>query len=61
MVNGWGAAELMLAGAQAVQVGTATFANPAAIIDIQDQLLAYASSRGLHSVSEITSAGIAPL
>ena len=61
VVNGWGAAELMLAGAQAVQVGTATFANPAAIIDIQDQLLVYASSRGLHSVSEFTSAGIAPL
>jgi len=61
VVNGWGAAELMLAGAQAVQVGTATFANPAAITEIQDQLLAYAASRGLHSVSELTSAGIAPL
>jgi dihydroorotate dehydrogenase len=51
----------MLAGAQAVQVGTATFTNPAAIVEIQDQLLAYASSRGLHSVCELSSAGIAPL
>ncbi|MGA1437016.1 MAG: dihydroorotate dehydrogenase, partial [Ilumatobacteraceae bacterium] len=40
VANGWGAAELMLAGAHAVQVGTATFANPAAIESIQNELLA---------------------
>ena len=28
MAGGWDAAELMLAGADAVQVGTATFADP---------------------------------
>ena len=59
VINGWGAAELMLAGAHAVQVGTATFANPAAIETIQRELLAYAASRSLSSVSELTSAGFA--
>jgi dihydroorotate dehydrogenase (NAD+) catalytic subunit len=28
VAGGWGAAELLLAGADAVQVGTATFADP---------------------------------
>ena len=58
VVNGWGAAELMLAGAHAVQVGTATFANPAAIESIQNELLAYASSRSLSAISQLTSAGV---
>ena len=58
VVNGWGAAELMLAGANAVQVGTATFANPAAIESIQSELLAYATSRSLSAISELTSAGV---
>lgn len=58
VINGWSAAELMLAGAHAVQVGTANFANPAAIEMIQRELLAYAASRSVSSVSELTSAGI---
>ena len=58
VVNGWGAAELMLAGAHAVQVGTATFADPAAIESIQNELLAYASSRSLSAISQLTSAGV---
>lgn len=58
VANGWGAAELMLAGAHAVQVGTATFANPAAIESIQNELLAYASSRSLSAISQLTSAGV---
>jgi len=37
--NGWDAAELMLAGACAVQVGTATFADPAAPRKVQRELL----------------------
>ena len=58
VANGWGAAELMLAGAHAVQGGTATFANPAAIESIQNELLAYASSRSLSAISQLTSAGV---
>jgi dihydroorotate dehydrogenase (NAD+) catalytic subunit len=40
------AAELMLAGASAVQVGTATFADPRAPGRVLDQLDAWASRRG---------------
>ena len=58
VMNGWGAAELMLAGAQAVQVGTASFANPAAIATIQSELIAYAASRSMSSITELTSAGL---
>lgn len=45
--NGWDAAELMLAGASAVQVGTATFADPRAPLTVQRELLAWCAARGL--------------
>lgn len=45
--NGWDAAELMLAGASAVQVGTATFANPAAPQKVQLELLAWCAQHGI--------------
>ena len=44
---GWDAAELMLAGACAVQVGTATFADPKAPLTVQRELLAWCAQRGL--------------
>lgn len=47
IASGWDAAELMLAGAQAVQVGTATFADPAAAWRIQQELVAWCAARGL--------------
>ncbi|MDO8363833.1 MAG: dihydroorotate dehydrogenase [Actinomycetota bacterium] len=47
VASGWDAAELMLAGASAVQVGTATFADPAAPLKVQRQLLAWCAERGL--------------
>jgi dihydroorotate dehydrogenase (NAD+) catalytic subunit len=43
----WHAAELMLAGASAVQVGTATFADPRAPILVQGALERWCSARGL--------------
>ena len=43
--NGWDAVELMLAGASAVQVGTATFADPAAPLKVQRELLAWCALR----------------
>ncbi len=44
---GWDAAELMLAGASAVQVGTATFADPRAPWHVQRGLLAWCADRGV--------------
>ena len=41
------AVELLLAGAQAVQVGTATFADPRAAGRIQDQLAAWCAARSV--------------
>jgi dihydroorotate dehydrogenase (NAD+) catalytic subunit len=43
----WHAAELMLAGANAVQVGTATFNDPKAPLLVQTALTRWCSSRGL--------------
>ncbi len=47
VASGWDAAELMLAGASAVQVGTATFADPRAPLRVQGELLAWCAERGL--------------
>jgi dihydroorotate dehydrogenase (NAD+) catalytic subunit len=44
---GWDAAELLLAGASAVQVGTATFADPAAPMVVQGELLAWCAEHGV--------------
>lgn len=45
VASGWDAAELMLAGASAVQVGTATFADPAAAWAIQQELVEWCAAR----------------
>jgi dihydroorotate dehydrogenase (NAD+) catalytic subunit len=50
------AAEYMLAGATAIQVGTATFLNPAAMIDIIDGLAAFCAARSIQRVSALTGA-----
>lgn len=50
---GWDAAELMLAGASAVQVGTATFANPHAPWLVQRDLLSWCAERHL-AVADLT-------
>lgn len=47
VASGWDAAELMLAGASAVQVGTATFADPRAPLHVQQELLAWCTERGV--------------
>lgn len=47
VATGWDAAELLLAGASAVQVGTATFAEPAAPARVQAELLAWCADRGV--------------
>ncbi len=52
--SGWEAAEMMLAGATAVQVGTASFANPRATAVVARELVAWASEHGYGSLSELT-------
>jgi dihydroorotate dehydrogenase (NAD+) catalytic subunit len=48
------AVEYLLAGAAAVQVGTASFLDPAAMIRIIEGLLAYCERHGVASVRELT-------
>jgi dihydroorotate dehydrogenase (NAD+) catalytic subunit len=45
--------EYMIAGASAVQVGTATFIHPTAMLTILDDLDAWLTARGIASVRDI--------
>lgn len=47
VASGWQAAELMLVGANAVQVGTATFDDPRAPARVQADLLRWCTQRGV--------------
>lgn len=57
--KGEDAAQLMLAGASAVAVGTALFADPFAPIKVRDGLEAIAARQGLEAVSGLTG-GVRP-
>lgn len=57
--KGTDAAQLMLAGASAVAVGTALFADPFAPLKVRDELAGLAARQGLASVSELTG-GVRP-
>ena len=48
--------EYLLAGAAAVQVGTATFLHPTAMITILDELSAWCAARGVKRIAELTGA-----
>lgn len=48
VANGWDAVEMLLAGASAVQVGTASFADPAAAANVQAELVEWAQARGVN-------------
>lgn len=50
------AIEYMLAGASAVQVGTATFVRPRAMIDIIDGVSAWCARKGIRRASELVGA-----
>jgi dihydroorotate dehydrogenase (NAD+) catalytic subunit len=54
VASGWDAAEFLLAGATAVQVGTATFADPAAPANVQQELLEWMTERGIACTAEVT-------
>ena len=47
------AIEYMLAGASAVQVGTATFVNPSAMIEVISGLETFCKRKGIKRVSEL--------
>lgn len=53
VASAWDAVELLLAGASAVQVGTASFADPGAAATIQRGLVEWASERGLTRLADI--------
>ena len=53
VMNGTDAVELLLAGASAVQVGTATFADPRAPMRVLDEVLEWCRRHGVTSVREI--------
>ena len=54
VASGWDAAEFMIVGANAVQVGTASFAEPAACRRVLDEMVALANDRGMHRLSDFT-------
>jgi dihydroorotate dehydrogenase (NAD+) catalytic subunit len=56
IATGHDAAELMIAGANAVQVGTAIFADPRAPWMVLDQLRHFAARRRIQQLSALTSA-----
>ena len=53
VTSGWEAIELMLAGASAVQVGTASFAEPRAMTRIQREMIQWANRHDVNDWSEI--------
>ena len=55
IATGEDAAEFLVVGARAVQVGTASFANPAATLRIVDELETYCRSSGIAAVSSLVS------
>ncbi len=58
VMNGRDAVELMMAGANAVQVGTATFLNPRAPMDVLNGLKSWCADRGVSEVKEIVGAAL---
>ena len=54
VASGWDAIEMFLAGASAVEVGTATFADPRAPLRVQHEVLDWMRSQGITAVTQIT-------
>jgi len=53
VMSGRDAVELIMAGADAVQVGTATFRDPRAAVKILAELERWCSDRGVRRVTEL--------
>jgi dihydroorotate dehydrogenase (NAD+) catalytic subunit len=56
VVSGLDAAELIMAGANAVQVGTATFENPRAALRVQRELIEWCASEGVTDIRDLMGA-----
>jgi dihydroorotate dehydrogenase (NAD+) catalytic subunit len=56
IMNATDAVEFLLAGATAVAVGTASFVNPTAVIEVAEGIAAYLSENGFSDVREIIGA-----
>jgi len=54
--SGLDVVRFLLAGASAVQVGTATFRRPGAMLEILDELAEYCRRTGVHALRELTGA-----
>lgn len=52
--SGWEAAELMLVGANAVQVGTASFADPRACARVSEELVEFADQRKIPCLADLS-------
>jgi dihydroorotate dehydrogenase (NAD+) catalytic subunit len=52
VASGWDAVELMVAGAQAVQVGTASFADPRACARIAHEMVTFATGRDIPHLAD---------
>ena len=53
VARGVDAIELMMAGASAIQVGTASFADPRSVARVQGEIQEWCSGHGVRSVSEL--------
>jgi dihydroorotate dehydrogenase (NAD+) catalytic subunit len=58
ITSGEDAIEMMMAGASAVQVGTATFLNPRAALDILEAVEEFMRENGIESPGEIVGAAL---
>jgi dihydroorotate dehydrogenase (NAD+) catalytic subunit len=58
ITSGDDAIEFMMAGARAVQVGTATFTNPHAVLDVIDGIETYMRDHGVENAGEIVGAAL---
>lgn len=53
IASGWDAIEMMISGASAVQIGTATFADPRAPQRVLDEMIDWAHERGITHLREL--------
>jgi len=56
VTDGWSAIELVLAGASAVQVGTANFVSPRAPVQVLREVTEWCTHHGVNSVAELIGA-----
>jgi dihydroorotate dehydrogenase (NAD+) catalytic subunit len=58
-MNGSDAIEFLIAGASAVEIGTATLLKPSACLDVQNEMISIAESDGVDSLKDYSGTLIA--